>query len=185
MAVLIAVTITAPVRQAAADDDSRLKGPIRHVLLLSIDGMHALDLENCIKGVNGLAPYCPNLAALAANGSRYTQASSAKPSDSFPGLLAMLTGGSPRSTGVFYDNSYDRTLVPPQGACFPGTAGPGTEVLFDESIDIDVTRLDGGGGINTATLPLDPFNQCLPVLPHQYLRVNTIFEVVKRAGGYT
>ena len=197
MAVLIAVTITAPVRQAAADDDSRLKGPIRHVLLLSIDGMHALDLENCIKGVNGLAPYCPNLGALAANGSRYTQASSAKPSDSFPGLLAMLTGGSPRSSGVFYDNSFDRTLAPPQDPtnginngqtgvnCNVGKAGPGTEVLFDESIDIDLTRLDGGGGINTGNLPRDPSNNCQPVLPHQYLRVNTIFEVVKKAGGYT
>src|SRR5215470_15702742 len=185
VAVLTSVTVAQPLRRVDADDDQKLKGPIRHILLISIDGMHALDLENCIQGVNGLAPYCPNLAALAQNGSRYTQASSAKPSDSFPGLLAMLTGGSPRSTGVFYDNSYDRTLVPPQGACVSGKAGPGTEVLFDESIDIDLTRLDGGGGINTANLPLDPFNKCLPVFPHQYLRVNTIFEVVKKAGGYT
>src|SRR5215831_3291514 len=185
VAVLTSVTVAQPLRRVDADDDQKLKGPIRHILLISIDGMHALDLENCIQGVNGLAPYCPNLAAMAQNGSRYTQASSAQPSDSFPGLLAMLTGGSPRSSGVFYDNSYDRTLVPPQGACSPGKAGPGTEVLFDESIDIDVTRLDVGGGINTATLPLDPFNTCLPVFPHQYLRVNTIFDVVKTAGGYT
>ena len=182
---ILAAVSMAPLCHAVADDDNKLKGPIRHVLLISIDGMHALDLENCIKGVSGLTPYCPNLAALAQNGLRYTQALSAKPSDSFPGLLAMLTGGSPRSTGVFYDNSYDRTLVPPQGTCVTGKAGPGTEVLFDESIDIDLTRLDGGGGINTANLPLDPFNKCLPVFPHQYLRVNTIFEVVKKAGGYT
>jgi len=84
-AMLMSVTIAQPLRRADADDDNKLRGPIRHVLLISIDGMHALDLENCIKGVNGLTPYCPNLAALAQNGTRYTQASSAKPSDSFPG----------------------------------------------------------------------------------------------------
>ena len=40
----------------------------QHVLLISIDGMHALDFINCaegISGVNGGAPYCPNLAELA------------------------------------------------------------------------------------------------------------------------
>ncbi|MDD2661310.1 MAG: hypothetical protein PHY54_16795, partial [Methylococcales bacterium] len=38
---------------------------IDHVLLISIDGMHALDYVNCSKGVSGVnggAPYCPNLA---------------------------------------------------------------------------------------------------------------------------
>src|SRR5215831_20339617 len=153
---------------------------IRHVLLLSIDGLHEQDLAR----YTALNPNSA-LAQLTHLGTTYTDASTSKPSDSFPGLLSMLTGGSPRSTGVFYDDSYDRTLVPPQGACVSGKAGPGTEVLFDESIDIDLTRLDGGGGINTANLPLDPFNKCLPVFPHQYLRVNTIFEVVKKAGGYT
>ena len=189
----ILVTATMASTYAVADSGNKVNGPIRHVLLISIDGMHALDLENCTKGVSGLTPYCPNLAALAQNGLRYTQASSAKPSDSFPGLLAMLTGGSPRSTGVFYDNSFDRSLAPPQnptnginnGNCTAGTAGTGTEALFDETIDIDITRLDGGGGVSTVNLPRDPFNNCQPVFPHQYLRVNTIFEVVKQAGGYT
>ncbi len=43
---------------------------IKRVLLISIDGMHALDFINCsqgISGVNGGTPYCPNLAALAAD----------------------------------------------------------------------------------------------------------------------
>ena len=38
---------------------------IQHVLLISIDGMHAIDYLNCtqgIRGINGGAPYCPNLA---------------------------------------------------------------------------------------------------------------------------
>ena len=60
---------------------------IRHVLLISIDGMHALDFINCangINGVNGDAPYCPNLAGLKTTGINYLQASTSKPSDSFP-----------------------------------------------------------------------------------------------------
>jgi hypothetical protein len=60
--------------------------------------MHALDLENYIDAHPGSA-----LAELAGQGVRYTSASSSTPSDSFPGLLAMVTGGSPVSTGVFYD----------------------------------------------------------------------------------
>jgi len=42
-------------------------------------------------------------------------------SDSFPGLLALVTGGSPVSHGVFYDVSYDRTLFDPTNV----THGPG------------------------------------------------------------
>jgi hypothetical protein len=48
---------------AGADDGSNVK----HVLLISIDGMHALDFANCrkgIAGINGGKPYCPNLAEL-------------------------------------------------------------------------------------------------------------------------
>src|SRR3989442_9899240 len=58
---------------------------IQHVLLISIDGMHALDFTNCAKGlsgVNGGNPYCPNLAALATHGVNYLDTSASKPSDS-------------------------------------------------------------------------------------------------------
>jgi len=178
---LFLVGISTPVLADKKDDKY---GAIRHVLLISIDGMHALDFASCAKGIptiNGGAPYCPSLAALGTIGITFTQASSAKPSDSFPGLLAPLTGGSPRSTGIFYDVSYDRSLSP-ANAC-PGTVG--TVVAYDESIDKDSTQLDGGGGINTNALPRDPKNGCAPVFPHSYLRVNTIFEVIKAVGGYT
>ncbi len=85
--------------------------PIKHVLLLSIDGMHALDFINCAAGISGVnrgAPYCPNLAKLAETGVNYLEASTSKPSDSFPGLMALVSGGSPRSVGAFYDVAYDR-----------------------------------------------------------------------------
>jgi predicted AlkP superfamily pyrophosphatase or phosphodiesterase len=71
-------------------------GNIKHVLLLSIDGMHAVDFYNCahgIEGVNGGDPYCPNLAALGNHAVNYVGTISSKPSDSFPGLATLVTGG--------------------------------------------------------------------------------------------
>jgi hypothetical protein len=169
---------------------------IQHVLLISIDGMHAVDFANCSRGIagfNGDTPYCPNLAELAETGATFNLPQTSKPSDSFPGLTALVTGGSPRSTGAFYDVSYDRSLSPPTQTTPYGIAGGpglcpsvvGTQVGFDEQIDIDLTRLDAGGGINPDYLPRDPKNNCAPVYPHTFIRVNTIFEVVKAGGGYT
>ncbi len=149
---------------------------VDHVLLLSVDGLHAVDLERYI----AQHPHS-NMARLAGMGTTYTAASAAKPSDSFPGLLAIVTGGSPISTGVYYDNSYDRALCPPGSGC----STVGTEVVYDESIDINQDRLDAGGGIDPAKLPLDPKHGNAPVYPHQFLRVNTVFEVAKAAGFRT
>src|SRR5262245_57553536 len=89
---------------------------VQRVLLISVDGMHALDLTNCsqgISGVNGGAPYCPKLAALARTGTTYASTSTSKPSDSFPGLMAIVAGGSPKTVGAYYDVAYDRVLAPP------------------------------------------------------------------------
>ena len=162
--------------QSAAMAQGLGNGHIKHVLLLSIDGLHETDLTNYIAANPASA-----LAGLAGHGLHYSNASSAKPSDSFPGLLAMLTGGTPRSTGVYYDDSYDRALSAPGSDC----TVMGTEIVYDESIDIKTDAIDGGGGIDEAKLPLDPANGCKPVYPHQFLRVNTLFEVVKAAGGLT
>ena len=71
-------------------------GTVQHVLLLSVDGLHAVDLEFCVTKGN-----CPNLKKLTEHGLNYTNASTTKPSDSFPGLLAQLTGGTSKSTSVF------------------------------------------------------------------------------------
>src|SRR5215469_18777020 len=79
---------------------------VQHVLLISIDGMHALDYQNCANGISGVnqgMPYCPNMAALAKTGTNYTNTSTSKPSDSFPGLMAIVSGGSPRTVGAYYD----------------------------------------------------------------------------------
>jgi hypothetical protein len=179
---------------------------VRHVLLISIDGMHALDFINCaqgISGVNGGAPYCPNLAALKETGVDYLVTSTSTPSDSFPGLMALVTGGSPRSVGAFYDVAYDRSLDPPTittgngvagGSCTANNAPTGTTTEFDEGIDLDKTKLNGGapagvdGGIlsiDPRKLERDPSKACAPVYPWNFVRTNTIFGVVHAAGGYT
>src|SRR5207237_4120682 len=66
------------------------------------------------------------------------------------------------------------------------TSGPtGTAVTFTEAPDLNPLALDGGGGLNQYALPRDPARDGALVYPHDYLRVNTIFEVVKAAGGRT
>ena len=68
---------------ATAGGDSHVK----HVLLISIDGMHSVDFINCangISGANGGKPYCPNLAELKATGINYLDTSTSKPSDCSP-----------------------------------------------------------------------------------------------------
>jgi predicted AlkP superfamily pyrophosphatase or phosphodiesterase len=110
-ALLGAVALAASV-QASAHDDGQQR--IEHVLLISIDGMHALDFLNCADGVSTIdngAPYCPHLAELKHHGLNYLEASTSRPSDSFPGLMAIVTGGSPRTYGAFYDVAYDRSLA--------------------------------------------------------------------------
>jgi len=69
--------------------------PIQHVLLISVDGLHAIDYLNCVRG-----GYCPHLAALGTNGVNYLNTSTSKPSDSFPGLMSIMSGGTPRTMGV-------------------------------------------------------------------------------------
>jgi Type I phosphodiesterase / nucleotide pyrophosphatase len=147
----------------------------RHVLLISVDGLHESDLAAYVA-----AHPASTLARLAARGTTYRHALTSFPSDSFPGLLSMTTGGTPKSTGVYYDDSYDRSLYPPKSNC---TGSPGTEVVYDESIDRSPKALDAGGGIDPAKLPLRKSSGgCLPVYPHSFLRVNTIFNVAHAAG---
>ena len=168
---------------AQADGSLGREHPVRHVLLISVDGLHALDLSNYVNSH-------PNstLAELSEHGMTFTNNQTSSPSDSFPGLAALLTGGSPVTTGFWYDVTWNRALSPPaqtDGLGNPGGSCPGqigSIMAMDESIDTDLTRLDGGGGINQAYLRRDPKNNCKTVLPHEYLRVNTIFEVAKAAG---
>ena len=112
------------------------------MLLLSIDGMHAVDFYNCAHGVAGVNdgnPYCPNMAALGRTAINYVNTTSSKPSDSFPGLTALITGGSPKTTGVYYDVAYDRSLDPP--AITTGTGLGGGDVYALRVTDRNHHRL--------------------------------------------
>jgi hypothetical protein len=159
---------------------------IKHVLLISVDGLHALDLANYVA-----THPSSNLAQLSRHGVTYTNNVTSSPSDSFPGLASLVTGGSPVTTGLWYDDTYNRALSPPamtDGLGNPGGNCPGqigTNVAWDEAVDMDLTKLDGGGGLNPKFLVRDPNKGCKTLLPHEYLRVNTIFEAVKAAGGTT
>ena len=199
--VLTAVLVPTTVAQNAGSG-------IQHVLLVSIDGMHAVDYLNCsegLPGVNGGQPYCPNLAKLGTTAVNYLDTSTSRPSDSFPGLMALMTGGTPRTYGAFYDVAYDRVLAPPTITTGNGLLGGpctvnqpnGTSTEYDEGIDknqnflngIDgISTKNGDGGINSIDamrLIRDPYKNCAPVAPWNFVRTNTIYGVIHQAGGYT
>src|ERR1700734_720027 len=123
--VAAAITLAFSMHGKAADTNSVGSGKIKHVLLISIDGMHAVDLYNCsngIAGVNGGETYCPNLAALSQTGINYVNTESSKPSDSFPGMAALASGGTPKTTGLYYDVAYGRSLDGPEKRTGTGLA---------------------------------------------------------------
>jgi hypothetical protein len=175
---LIGVTLPAP---ACANDELGDAHKIKHVLLISVDGLHALDVARFVEKYPNSA-----LAELSGLGVTYSNARTPANSDSFPGLLALVTGGSPISHGMFYDVSYDRTIFDPANTTCAGQAG--NMMVFDESID----KYSGNppvslNVIDPAALPnrLDENGKCVRVFPHNAIRSNTIFEVVRSAGGHT
>lgn len=187
-----------------ADDDQHpaVGRDYRHVLLISVDGMHAVDLNNWIRNHPA-----SNFAKLANHGIVYPNALTTAPSDSFPGMLAQVTGATPKHGGLFYDDSYDRQEYPSkasytsQGLHDPGCTGSiGTEATNFENLDKTynystglVADFTAGGTLGKVYTQLDPDHMqrhivdgnCVPVFPHEYVRTNTIFEVIKAAGMRT
>jgi len=102
---------------------------IKHVLLISVDGLHALDVSRFVDSHPTSA-----LAELSHHGTTFTNARTPVHTDSFPGLLALVTGGSPVSHGVFYDVSFARAIFDPTNKTCSGA--PGNIMVFDESIDL-------------------------------------------------
>jgi predicted AlkP superfamily pyrophosphatase or phosphodiesterase len=175
---LLGTTLSAP---AHANDELGDGHKVKRVLLISVDGLHALDVANYVAAHPNSA-----LAELAGHGITYSNARTPANSDSFPGLLALVTGGSPISGGLFYDVSYNRGIYDPTNTTCSGPAG--NMQVFDESID----QYSGNpplslDKINVAALPnhKDENGNCVRLFPHQALKTNTIFEVVKGAGGVT
>ena len=198
---LALVTIgMAPVAARADQEDDNAQGGqgkalVNHVLLISVDGLHQSDLAWYTQTHPG-----STLANLLAKGVDYSDASTPFPSDSFPGMVGQATGGNPSSTGIYYDDTWNHAVFPAGTVNCTGPV-PGGEVTYFEALDLNLA-LDAGQGIvpapgpdpfanilqmtgnpfdviNPAQLPVDPQN-CQPIFPGQYLKVNTIFEVAHK-----
>jgi hypothetical protein len=198
-----AAAIGIPVAAATGQDGQGQQGQggghrIQHVLLISVDGLHQSDLDWYAANHRS-----SELAKLASGGAEFSNAHTSDPSDSDPGGTALMTGGDPRTTGVYYDVEYNHSLYE---AGTTSCSGPtGADVIYDSPDDLDDTRLDAGQGIaglesdpskimqmtgnpqtllNPATFPVDPVDPatCQPIWPHSYLQDNTMFEVAKAAG---
>ncbi len=111
------------------------------MLLLSVDGLHQSDLRDYV----GTHPSSA-LAALVGDGVEFTHTRTPVPSDAFPGLIGQLTGGNPSSTGISYDDSWNRRLLP-AGTTSCAGATPGAEVKYSEGLDKNPHALDAGEGL--------------------------------------
>ncbi len=180
LALALSSVLLASVSLQAEDHHDHDKNHVQHVLLISVDGLHALDVEHYI----ATHPHSA-LAELAGHGVTYSNARTPRNSDSFPGILALVTGGSPVTTGLFYDVSYDRTIYDPTNTTCSG--GAGNIMVYDESIDKYDANNVSLNVIDPTKLPrfIDSHGNCSPLWPHAALRTNTIFEVVKASGGRT
>jgi type I phosphodiesterase/nucleotide pyrophosphatase len=195
-AVIAVGAIGGSVAAVSAQPDHHHHQPgIQHVLLISVDGLHQSDLQWYVSNHPG-----SELAKLTDGGLEFSNAHTVVPSDSDPGGTALMTGGDPRATGVYYDVEYNhRTYEAGTTNCTGPTGG---DVIYDSPDDKDDTQLDAGQGIpgldqnpalimqmtgtpqtllNPATFPVDP-KTCQPIYPHSYLKVNTMFEVAHDAG---
>ena len=169
---------------------------IQHVLLISVDGMHQQDLTWYVHTYPD-----STLAVLDHEGLEYSDAMTPFPSDSFPGMVGQVTGGDPKVTGIYYDDTWNHDVFPAGTTNCSGPV-PGAEVAYTEADDINLNSLDAGQGlrglpgsilrmtgnprrvINPANLPVNP-KTCQPIYPNKYLKVNTIFNVAHDAGMVT
>jgi hypothetical protein len=87
-------------------------------------------------------------------------------------MVAQVTGGNPGTTGMYYDETYNRELLP-AGTTDCANAKPGAEVLYTEQADKSLHSIDAGQGLsglpgNVLQMTGDP--------------ASTIFEVAKENG---
>ena len=144
--------------------------PAARVILLSVDGLHAVDLASWVSGHPKSA-----LAELSRRGVTYTNAHTTAAAPT-AGLISLATGGTPISTGIVSDDGFDRALAPPDPDC----------TRHGSSIQLD-GQMDAAEGLtlNPLKYPRDAVHGCAPIPPHALLRVNTIFEVVHTKIGPT
>jgi Type I phosphodiesterase / nucleotide pyrophosphatase len=192
----IGLIAAAAVATASAKGGPKGNPADQHVLLISVDGMHQSDLEWYVSEHPD-----SELAKLAGGGAEYSGAQTPIPSDSFPGMVAQVTGGNPRTTGIYYDDEYSHAVLPAGTTSCHGQP-TGGEVIYDSPDDKNPAALDAGQRLSglpgsilemTSTpqtlldpsqLPVDPAT-CQPIYPHEYLQVNTVFNVAQEHGLWT
>src|SRR5690349_215062 len=157
---------------------------IKYVLVISIDGMHAQDLAKWVESH-------PNstLAHLQATGGHYTNAYTTRPSDSIPSTVGIFTGASPSLGGMYYDDAWHRAFSPSHSASVaagkPDCSTTGTLIDLKDGIDLTPPARPASAILDLNKLPRDPANGCAVIYPHNMLRVNPVFEVVRAAGMRT
>ncbi|HXA74723.1 MAG TPA: alkaline phosphatase family protein [Acidimicrobiales bacterium] len=220
-AAAVALAIATPLAVSSAsvagadDGHGHDHGQIKHVLLISVDGMHQSDLDWYV----ATHPHS-ELARLATGGAEYTNAQTPVPSDSDPGGTGLMTGADPKTLNIYYDDEYSHGVFPPGTTSCSGPV-PGGNVIYDSPDDNlpavqdllnnssgnTFPSFDEGGAIypggidknpglimNLSAHPQSGLNPatypvdpttCQPIQPWDYLGVNTIFQVIHNAGMRT
>ena len=115
-------------------------GAQKHVVLISVDGMHDSDLAGFIAAQPQSA-----LAKLAGRGVHYISAQNPSRATRSPAFSPRSRGKS-QTTGVYYDDSYAHDLLE-AGTTNCSGAKTGAAVSFTEELDKDTTKIDGGEGL--------------------------------------
>jgi hypothetical protein len=125
-------------------------GGIKHVLLISVDGLHQQDLTWYVKNHPGSV-----LANLVGHGIEYSGALTPFPSDSFPGLIGQVTGGNPGTTGIYYDDTVQAVLNEINGFDHSGTDHVGVPAIFGINFQTVSTaeKLPTSDGLTGGYLP--------------------------------
>lgn len=141
---------------SAASAATPLAHPTKHVVLISIDGMHESDLNWFVH-----THPTSTLAMLKKYGANYTNALTSNPSDSDPGGTAIMTGGNPKSTGVYYDVEYSHSVLDPTAtSCIPGQHATGGNVVYDSPDDATASVPDFlGASASNANGPFPAFDE--------------------------
>ena len=184
---------------------------VKHVLLISVDGLHQSDLKRYV------ADHRTRNSEAVRGGTEFSNAHTSDPADSDPGGTALMTGGDPRATGVYYGVEYSHARL---AGHHRRSGRSGRQVIYDSPDDTlnavpdcsttaaatrsrPSTRAARSSrtastrrgattnltphpqsGLNPAIFPVDP-KSCQPIMPWDYLKVNTIFQVIHKAGMRT
>jgi hypothetical protein len=165
----------APIQASAHVPSHRVK----HVLVLSVDGLHQSDLAWYVSTHRQSA-----LAALVTGGADFRAAQTTFPSDSFPGMVAQFTGAGPGSSGVYYDDTYNRSLMP-AGTLDCSTAKIGTEVAWTEAADRSQNpiTLDAGQQLTGRALGALPTNTRQQTLDSRSALTSQILHLTPNAAA--